>query len=237
MALLDMIQDVTDELGLTQPNSIIGNNDSQVRQFLALANKEGKDLARRFDWEVLTRINTFTLSTSASLQGAINSSIVTDGDFDKILPNTFWNLTTSLPILGGLNARQIQSYNASPITGPYYQYHIRGGKLYIDPTPSAADSASFAYRSSWWCEDSGGNGQAEWAADTDVGRLDEELMKLGLLWRWKAAKGLDYAEDFNTYEARILEASNEGEKPVRSLNGTGARQMAGIVIPVGTWNQ
>ena len=51
------------------------------------------------------------------------------------------------------------------------------------------------------------------SADTDTGILDEELMTLGLKWRWKKSKGLDYAEDFSSYEIRVQKAmQNDGAK-------------------------
>ena len=35
--------------------------------------------------------------------------------------------------------------------------------------------------------------------------LDEEIMTLGLIWRWNKAKGLNYAEDFNQYERFVMD--------------------------------
>lgn len=43
--LLALIQTVTDELGIQNPSSILGNTDDQVRQLLALANREGKEFS------------------------------------------------------------------------------------------------------------------------------------------------------------------------------------------------
>jgi hypothetical protein len=67
MTLLELIQQVTGELGLTQPNMVVGSTDPQIIQFLALLNRLGNDLTRQFDWERLNNeyiINTVTLTTT-----------------------------------------------------------------------------------------------------------------------------------------------------------------------------
>jgi len=45
---------------------------------------------------------------------------------------------------------------------------------------------------------SGGFGD-RFMADGDSFRLDERLLKLGMIWQWKALKGSPYAEDMGTY--------------------------------------
>ena len=57
----------------------------------------------------------------------------------------------------------------------------------------------FEYQSNEWCESSGGTGQTAWADDADVGVLDEELMLLGIEWRFRRAKGLSYLGMLNDY--------------------------------------
>jgi len=153
-----------------------------------------------------------------------------------MINDTFWDRTTSLPIVGPVSESNWQTLQAFPVTGPYLQYRIQGGHLYIDPTPSA-NSAAFEYKSTYFCESAAGVGKARWSADTDVGRLDENIMSLGIVWRWLKRKGLDYQEDFITYEKRI-EAAISRDKSKRVLNmGAGQSQrVPGVVVPVGSWN-
>lgn len=236
MALLGMVQAVARRVGITVPTSVVGNADYQVAQLLELANEEGTELAARTAWPELIREKTFTITLAAS-QGAINGTVVTDSDFDYIMPDTFWNRTTSMPILGPVDSLNWQTLQAFPVTGPYQQWRLQGKNLYLDPVPTSADTAAFEYKSKFWCESSGGTGQSAWAADTDVGRLDEELMKLGLRWRWLKLKGLEYSEDFNTYERRVLDSmARTGGKAMKSLDGSGGLyRQAGVIIPIGSW--
>lgn len=236
MSLLTNVQKHCRRVGINAPASVVGNSDSQIAQILELANEEGTELAARTKWSKMIRERTFTIALSAS-QGAMNGTVITDSDFDYIIPETFWNRTTSMPIVGPVTDTQWQTLQAFPVTGPYQQWRLLGKNLYIDPVPTVADTAAFEYMSTSWCESSGGTGQSAWAADTDVGLLDENLMILGLKWRWRQAKGLDYAEDFNTYERRVMDAmAREGGKPIKYLDGMDrVQKQAGIIVPIGSW--
>lgn len=238
MSLLSMMQDITDNLGLKRPTQIIGNSERDIRQLLAIANEEGEDLASRYHWQTLIREGTFTLAATAN-QGDINDSggtIITDEDFQYIMNDSFWNRTDKLPIPGPLNAQDWQTLQNFTVTGPYLQYRIQQDQLLIDPTPSA-DSVGFEYVSKFWCESSGGTGQSKWTADTDVGRLDERLMKRGIRWRWLSRHGLAYDEDMRTYEHLVANAMmRDGGKTTLRLDSEANRRVPGIFLPQGSWN-
>jgi hypothetical protein len=234
MSLLTVVQNASLALGLSSPSTVVGNTSQQ--QMLALANQGGKDLVTRGKWRALMRRNSFTLSTSAVDQGAVNGTIVTASDFSYMLGDTFWNLTLDQPINGPLDEFEEELEAATAVSGPYQRWANRGGRLLIYPQPTAADSASFMYISKAFCQASGGTKQLAWAADTDTGVLDEQLLELDLIWRWKRANGLDYAEEFNTCEARIAAAlAYEAAGKRISLEGR-PRSSHGLIVPIGSWN-
>lgn len=235
MSLLTLIEKVTDRIGITKPTQVIGNTDKQIAQLLELANEEGEDLAARKRWTSMVRENVFTL-TAARDQGLVNGTVVTDSDFDYYINDTFMDRTTSLRIVGPSDSREWQRLRAFPVTGPYLRHRFWGRHLYIDPVPSA-DTAAFEYVSTSWCETSVGVGQSAWAADDDVGILPESLMVLGVRWRWLKTKGLEYSEDFATYEARVADAmTRDGGARVVSLESRSGEYESGIVIPIGSWS-
>jgi hypothetical protein len=50
--------------------------------------------------------------------------------------------------------------------------------------------------------------------------LDEEIMRIGLEWRWLQRKGFEYAESFASYERLVADAmARDGTKPVLDLGG------------------
>lgn len=72
--LLQLVQQVTDELGITRPTSVIGNTDQQIRQLLAFCNKVGKDLIRDYEWRRLTLENIFETTASRSATALVSSA-------------------------------------------------------------------------------------------------------------------------------------------------------------------
>ena len=236
MSLLAIIQDVTVDIGLPKPTQVIGSTDQQVLQLLRLANKEGRTLASRYPWEALLKENTFNLTTSAD-QGDMDGTVVSGGDFEYILNETFWDRTTSLPIPGPLSSTDWQTLQSFPVTGPYFQYRLRGGNLLIDPVPSTTNSSAFEYKSDQWCQSSGGTGQNSWQADTDVGLLSEEIMTQGITWRWLQRKGLEYQQDFDEYERLVANAMmRDGGKSTLRLDAGPTRRVPGVFVPVGNWS-
>lgn len=236
MTLLTIVQDAADVIGLPRPSSVIGSTDQQVRTLLALANREGKELAKRGDgWQALVKEASWT-SLAASLQGTI-ASIISDGDFNgRVLHDTIWNRDTDEPLYG-IGSVKWQRYQATTSPLVYAGWRIWRKSIYVLPAPSAGQTFAFEYVSKFWCESSDAATQrAAWAADADTGLLDEELMTLGLIWRFRQAKGLDYAEDMATYERQVADAmGRDGVKPTLYA-GTGSEARSTVAVPEGSWN-
>jgi hypothetical protein len=199
MTLLAIIQNASDRLGITRPTAAYLSTDQQVLQLVGLAQEEGKDLAKRHTWQALQ--TEYTFPTVAS-----TASYALPSGFDSILKETVFNRTRRRRMVGDLTPEQWQETQASLVTMVNPAFRIRGSLFYISPTPTAAETIAYEYNTKNWCQSSGGTAQSAWAADTDTGILDEELMTLGLKWRWKKSKGLDYADDFNGYEIRVAKA-------------------------------
>lgn len=231
MTALTMAQNASLSLGLASPSTIVGT------QMLALLNLEGQDLASRGQWVAMKRLNSFTLSTASANQGAMNSTVVTAGDFGYMLGQTFWNLDLKLPIYGPLNEVQEQILLAYGILGPFQQWTIRQGSLYVYPQPSSADDTTFEYMSTFYAKSGAGALKSAFTLDADTGVLDESIMTLGLMWRWKRANGLDYAQEFDIYEKRVTDALGRDAANKRLYMDAGPMPPYGLVIPPGNWLQ
>ena len=235
MALLSIIQDVTDEIGLPRPEAVISSTDASVRQLLRLANKEGQALARRANWQRLKKEATFT-TTDSHLQTALSTVA---SDFGKYLNDSMWDRTTDEKVRGPLDETQWQALVASPVQAQVgYQFRIWQNGIHFYPAPATGveDDIYFEYMSSHWCISAASATQARWVADTDLGLLDEELMTLGIIWRFKKAKGLDYGEEFDDYE-RALETllGYDGGKETVDFTGQ-LTDLFTVNIPEGSWN-
>jgi hypothetical protein len=77
--LLQLVDQVSGELGLNQPTAVIGSSNNQTMQFLALAQRLGKDLVRDFEWQRLVQAYIFQTTAATTTTGTItaNSAVIT----------------------------------------------------------------------------------------------------------------------------------------------------------------
>ena len=230
MSLLTIVQRAAVRIGVPKPSAVASNTDPQIMQLHELVNEEGADLAARGLWQNLVRVQTFTTIAQEIQTGAIPS------DFDRPIGNTVWNRTDIDPGYGPISPQDWQLMKASVTAGPYSNFRIHGGEFRLYPVPAAGETMAYEYVSKDWAESSGGTGKAEMTADDDVSRLDEELVRLGTIWRFKSAKGLDYSEEFLTYERRVAQAlARDTWLPTLMMAQPGLRTITNV--PEGNWLQ
>ena len=83
------------------------------------------------------------------------------------------------------------------------------------PEPSSAETARFYYLSRN-CITNGSGDVAVFGTDGDTFKLSERLLTLGIIWRWRAQKRLDYAEDLQNYQTALNEeiAKDKGARTI-----------------------
>jgi len=97
MSLLSIVQNVAAAINTTIPVSIIGSSNAGARQWLALANRAGKEVARRHDWTVLCTEGSFVSTATVEQSDALDDL----EDFDHFVPDVvLWNQTESVPLVG-----------------------------------------------------------------------------------------------------------------------------------------
>lgn len=234
MSMLTLVQRFCRRTGLTVPATVYGSTDPQVRQVMSLLEEEGNDLASRGDWQYLIREATHT-SIANEDQGAI-TTIASNG-FRHIKNDTIWNRSQSVPIYGGLSPQDWQAIKGTGVTGPRYQFRIRGNKLLVNPAATAGETWAFEYVSKNWIIGASGTTYKQYfTLDTDELLLPEELLIVGLRWRWKKEKGLEYAEDFRTYETQVRDAlSRDGAKRTLSMGSDSNGAQPKVFIPAGNF--
>lgn len=79
MTLLQLIDQVSGELGLLQPAVVVGSGTNQTMQLLALTQRLGRDLIREFEWSMLTYPYIFQTSAGVTFTGTTvsGSSVIT----------------------------------------------------------------------------------------------------------------------------------------------------------------
>jgi len=71
--LLELVDQVSGELGLSQPPLVIGSTNNQTIQLLSLCQRLGKDLVRDFEWQRLVQAYIWQTQVAVSTTGTITS--------------------------------------------------------------------------------------------------------------------------------------------------------------------
>lgn len=145
--VLSLCQSVAKECGFDAPTGIVGSTDPTAAQLLELLNREGQHLHRRRGWTACQYEHLFTTSAS-------QTQYALPDDFSRQIDQTHWNRGTHWPLIGPLTPSEWQQVKSGVISSyPRQRYRIWGNsasKLYIDPTPSTAESLVFEYISYGW---------------------------------------------------------------------------------------
>ena len=91
--MLQLVQQVTNELGVSSPNAVAGNTTQDVVQILALMNASGYELLRRGDWRKLVRQHLITT------QWTQTTGTWVDGSTALTVPSTA-GLDTTYQVVG-----------------------------------------------------------------------------------------------------------------------------------------
>lgn len=244
--LLQIVQSTCRVLGVPVPNSVIGNQQTQVAQMLGLMEELLVDLEQREFWQNTIREATFT-SFAQEDQGFI--STIADEGFIQFVPDTFFDRTTNLKVTTGLRPDEWQAIKAGPGTaGPFYMARIRNGKLLMSPTPPSGDTMAFEYHSRYFIEatpyvppvdedpEVPATYTGSWTSDSHKLIGPDGLGPAWLKFAWKREKGLDYAEDQTTYEIILanLKIRDNAPRPI-DMGNTRRGPQSGVIVPVGSW--
>lgn len=234
MGLLSIVQDAAREIGIAIPASAYGSTDDQIAQLVRLANKDGRELVKRFAWQALTKEMTFNSLAQEQQTGMVPT------DFDHFVDETFFNRSRQQALVGPLTAQEWQiqkSVVSSVLTDAFRR---RGNHILIVPVPPAGHVFSFEYVSKNWVDtDADGEGEADaFGNDNHASLIDDELHVLGLIWRFKRARGLSYGEDFNTYESAFarLKGTDGGKRVMDLVRPSRVFRPVPPQVPEGSWS-
>lgn len=218
MTLLTICQDAANLIGITAPDAVTSSTDTSTIQLEACANQEGRSQVQKYSWEVLIQEGSHT-TIAAESQGAM-TTIATD--FGRFSNQTLWNRTTDRRYYGPITAAKWQQILAVVSGGITNYFRIRGGNLLMHPTPTAGESVKFEYVSKNWVDTSGGTSANadKFSGDSQTTVLEEELVVLGVVWRFLKLKGLPYDQQFVDYQNSMAEYSNhDGASPILRMAG------------------
>lgn len=152
----EIINQAAMELGLGRQADPFQSTDPVFQQLVALLTTCGKDLCRRHAWPQLIR--EYVIATDI---GVIEYEL--PDDFLEMVDQSGWNRTTRFPLGGPLSPQEWQYLKAAVVgvtftvlfriggTGSGYPGFGQGGNsIVLFPTPAAAHTIAFEYRSRNW---------------------------------------------------------------------------------------
>lgn len=231
MTCLTIVQDVCLRVNLPFPNAAAQSVDPAIQQMVALCNKEGEWQSNK-DWQILTKEATF-VTVAAQVQTTLAA---TAPGLKNIINNTIWNRDLRRPVYGPMTPQRYQQVKAAVFAGPWNQFIIQGDEIRFFPVPAAGQTCFFQYTTFNWCVDASSVEQNRFMADDDVLLLREDLFKLGVEWRWKKAKGLEFAQEFADYEDFLADAlARDGTKDYINMGNAMYDIFPGVIVPAGSW--
>jgi hypothetical protein len=159
---------------------------------------------------IVTAVNGSSITVSTAATKTISNTSMAFGqetyalpaDFDYMINQTMWDRGYRWQVFGGLTPQewQVLKSGLSP-TGPRRRFRIMDGALHLDPIPYDSNILVYEYYSTNFCL-TGGFSTASaslFTTDTDTYILNDDLLIMGIMWRWRRAKGLDYQQEYKTY--------------------------------------
>lgn len=236
MSLLTIVRQACARLAIPVPTAVVSSTNSQVLQLYALANEEVQECTTRFSWTKIREFVTFSTLNQLEQTGALSSDF--DDQTDYIIPESMWDRTTVRKVFGPLTPEQWENERAFPVYTPIAPaFMVQNATLYLTPAPAAGDTLAFEIVSQKGVRSSGGDKQVYFQADADTSIFGDPLATKGLVWRFKKMKGLDYSEEFQSYETMVNTMyAKDGAKPRLNLAyGLNRRLLFPANIPIGSW--
>lgn len=224
MTILSCCQDAAVALNRPRPNSLFApTGDVAFAAELLLAAKETADslVREEHDWRDLTLLATCTgdaVTTSFPLATvAPGYERFTKGG--KVHSKRFRNATFRA-------ARDLDEWlflNDNLLVGSPGNWILLNKAIQIFPAMPVSDTGRFYYITNQYAASSAGAAQTSFQADTDTFVLGDRLLRLGIIWRWRSNKRLEYAEDLRNFE--IAKASAMGKDKGSQILVVGRQRM------------
>lgn len=234
MNLVELCNRFALRTGLPQSTTVFGGSTTMA-QIAGLLDEVLDYLTSEYNFQNLREEAVFS-GQATEFHGTLQT--LAPNGFSRLCRDTFFDRTERLAVQGPLTDVEWQALKATTLTGPATWFRIRGDSLYLTP-PQPGNQFAFEYMSNFAVQSAGSGGVRKRYAtlDSDLFLLSDDLLLAGMRWRWKAEKGLDYAEELRQFEILARsQAMTSGSARAYSLDGCGVKAVPGIIVPSGNWS-
>ena len=207
MTALSIAQGASLRIGVQYPDELYSGTSRVSKQMQGLLNDAARNVAFDcgHDWTALKTLSTFT-GDGTELAFDMPS------DYHRMLKKaTVWPSDNPYtPMIHYTDTDEwlgMLSQAFPPLSGAWTlignQMHIRKGGSSA-PLETGV-TAKFYYITSYFAKSAAGTAKVAFDADADTFRLDERLLMLAFIYRWKQSQGQDYAEELADYQTALAE--------------------------------
>lgn len=232
MTILDVVQSASPKMGIARPSQLIADTGATSLEVQATLSEVAQMIRDRYDWSDYKTLGTF-------VGDGVALSFSKPSDYSRMLKEaSLWpsgtpyspltHYTDSNEWLGVLTQNFQPVVGAWTLLGGLFQIRMGGNNAPL----ALADTVQFYYITKNLFADNMGAVKSAITADSDVFRIDERLLKLALIYKWKADKGRPYAQDLSDFEDALSVAvgNDKGSKVLTVGRGRWPRGLE-IALP------
>lgn len=194
MTVLTAIQNVSAAIALDRPEAVFSSTEREHFELQVLANTAGLHIAKDYEWQALKVVATLT-------GDGTKTAFDLPDNYDRMLKQAELRssrYSTALShVIDSDQWLDMEIRQFNQVAGMWTMF---GGQIHISPAPAVGEEVKFFHMSKHWAKDDQDSLKDGFAQDADLFRLSESLLELCMIWKWRAQKGLPYAQDQDNYE-------------------------------------
>lgn len=202
----DIIRGACAVQGIPQPmSSVVGSDDVTFQQMVETLSSLGVELVTDWMWPQLIRA--VDIAVPASAPGATSVLVDAPADFDRWVDDTQWATGSGSGIMSGPTWEQGWQYFTQAVAaGSVFNIMWRqAGPTQMELKPvNAGRNMALRYISRGWVRDDSDASvlRDHIEKDSDHCNFDFQMIKLGLIYKWRERKGFDTTSEKRDYEYR-----------------------------------
>lgn len=210
MTILDVVKSVAAVVDIDIPSVVYSSTDRTMIEMGVMANTCARQILEEYDWQRLKKIATIT-------GDGVSTTFPLPADYDRMVKDANlmgrdFTFRAHQQITDSNQWLELQTYEI-PSWEP--RWSLFGGSFNILPALGNTLTLQYFYISNWIVNGT----QTEFTADTDTFVLDERLLRLCMIWNWKAQKGQEYSNELQDYQEAMSRATFKDPGTRQAITG------------------
>lgn len=199
MTVLSAFQSAAIRVIGQRPASLFSSTDKFALEMADLVNESAKAIAKAHEWQAL--MASYTLTGDGS-----TDAFDLPSDYDRMpVKSEIWMTGYRRPLRRAVDLDEWRYFQIYALNGWPGFWILMNKQIQVVPAPATGNDGKVYYLSNLIVSPETGSNKTDFTVDTDTFRLPERLLTLSLIWRWRAQKRLEYAEDMHNFEIAMEE--------------------------------